>query len=91
MKELKRTRRTVVKECAVLVEVICDADGDQRHRDRLDELRRLADTAGARVVGTMTQRRRRVHPGTYIGHGKVEELRSLCRAKGADVVVFDND
>ncbi|MFO8011723.1 MAG: GTPase HflX [Phycisphaerae bacterium] len=91
MKELKRTRRTVVKERALLVEVICDADGDARHRERLDELGRLADTAGARVVGTLTQRRRRVHPGTYIGHGKVEELGSLCRARQADVVVFDND
>jgi len=91
VKELKRTRRTVVTERAVLVEVICDADGEQKHRDRLAELRRLADTAGARVVGTMTQRRRQVHPGTCIGHGKVEELRALCRARQADVVIFDND
>ncbi len=91
MKELKRTRRTVVKERAVLVEVICDAEGDAHHRERLEELERLADTAGARVVGTLTQRRRRMHPGTCIGHGKVEELGSLCRARKADVVVFDND
>jgi GTP-binding protein HflX len=91
VKELKRTRRTVVKERAVLVEVVCDGAGDARHRERLEELGRLADTAGARVVGTLTQRRRRVHPGTYIGHGKVEELGALCRARKADVVVFDND
>ena len=91
MKELKRTRRTVVKERAVLVEVICDADGEQRHRDRLDELGRLADAAGARVVDTLSQRRRRIHPGSYIGHGKVEQLRSLCRDRKADVVIFDND
>jgi len=91
VKELKRTRRTVVKERAVLVEVVCDAGDDERHRERLEELRRLADTAGARVVATLTQRRRRMHPGTCIGHGKVEELRSLCRAHKADVVIFDND
>ncbi len=91
MKELKRTRRTVVKERAVLVEVISDADGEQTHRDRLDELGRLADTAGARVVAAMIQRRRRVHPGTYIGHGKVQELRALCRDREADVVIFEAD
>jgi len=91
VKELQDTRRTVVKEHAVLVEVICDADGDETHRNRLDELWRLADTAGARVVGTVTQRRRRIHPSTYIGHGKVEDLRSVCRANKADVVIFDND
>ena len=91
MKELKRTRRTVVKERAVLVGVVCDAEGDAHHRERLEELERLADTAGARVVGTMTQRRRRIHPGTYIGHGKVEELGSLCRSRKADVVIFEGD
>jgi len=91
VKELKQTRRTVVKERAVLVEVICDADGEQRHLDRLEELGRLADTAGARVVDTLTQRRRRIHPGTCIGHGKVEALRSLCRARQADVIIFEGD
>jgi len=91
VKELKRTRRTLVKERALLVEVICDADGEHRHRDRLEELGRLAEAAGARVVETLIQRRRRIHPGTCIGHGKVEELRSLCRARDADVVIFEGD
>ena len=94
MKELQDTRRTVVQERAVLVEVISDASGrtsDEGHRDRLEELQRLADTAGAKVVATMTQRRRHIHPGTYIGHGKVEELGALCRDKKAHVVIFDND
>ena len=60
-------------------------------RDRLEELGRLADTAGAEVVGTMTQRRSAIHPGTYIGHGKIEELQSLAVAKRAHVIIFDND
>jgi len=60
-------------------------------RDRLEELGRLADTAGAEVVGTMTQRRAAIHPGTYIGHGKIEELQSLAVAKRAHVIIFDND
>ncbi len=94
MKELQDTRRTVVKERAVLVEVIPGAPGqidEKSHRDRLEELRRLADTAGARVVATMTQHRRRIHPGTYIGRGKVKELRALVRAKRANVSIFDSD
>ena len=94
VKELKDTRRSVVRERAILVEVICDRPGEEDeggHRDRLEELRRLADTAGARVVGTMTQRRRYVHPGTYIGHGKVEELKALAHAERASVIIFDND
>ena len=94
MKELQDTRRTVVKERAALVEVICDAPGEpdeKGHRDRLEELWRLADTAGARVVATMTQRRRAIHPGTYIGRGKVDELRALAQAERANVIIFDND
>ncbi|HUU10634.1 MAG TPA: GTPase HflX [Phycisphaerae bacterium] len=94
MKELKDTRRSVVRERAILVEVICGTAGDHGeagHRDRLEELQRLADTAGAHVVGTMTQRRRAVHPGTYVGHGKVEELKALAGQHRANVVIFDND
>jgi len=94
VKELQDTRRTVVQERAVLVDVLSDADGrtsEKGQRDRLEELHRLADTAGAKVVATLTQRRRRIHPGTYIGHGKVEELDALCRAHKANVVIFDND
>ena len=50
------------------------SQGEGSDDDRLEELGRLADTAGAEVVGMMTQRRKAIHPGTYIGHGKVEEL-----------------
>ena len=93
MRELKETRRSVVRERAVLVEVICDAGGEDfdGHRDRLEELGRLADTAGAEVVATMTQRRKALHPGTYIGHGKVEELKALAESLKAHVIIFDND
>jgi GTP-binding protein HflX len=92
VRELKETRRSVVRERAVLVEVITQADGNlDGHRDRLEELGRLADTAGAEVVATMTQRRQGVHPSTYVGSGKVEELKALAEANRANVVIFDND
>lgn len=83
-----------MRERAVLVSVMCDGrdgDGEDGHRDRLEELGRLADTAGAQIVATMIQRRRDLHPGTYIGKGKVEELAELAKANRAHVVIFDND
>jgi GTP-binding protein HflX len=59
--------------------------------DPLDELRGLATTAGARVVGGLCQKRLKVIPGTYIGRGKLEELIAQVEAADADVIVFDND
>ena len=93
MKERKSTRRTVVRERAVLVEVTLEGDavGRQVHRDRLEELGRLADTAGAEVVATATQRRRGADPGTYVGQGKAKELGDLAREQRAHVILFDND
>lgn len=57
----------------------------------LDELERLADTAGAVTVARLTQRLDHAVPRTYIGSGKVEELVSLVRRVNADVVIFDDD
>ncbi len=59
--------------------------------DPLSELYGLTTTAGACVVGTMLQKRQRPDAGTYLGHGKVEELTSLVQRTGADVVVFNNE
>jgi GTP-binding protein HflX len=59
--------------------------------DPLDELRGLATTAGAVVVGGLLQKRQHIIPGTYIGKGKLEELKAEVEAKDADVVIFDND
>ena len=59
--------------------------------DPLDEIRGLAKTAGLIVVGSMLQKRQQVDIATYIGSGKVEELKELVEAHEADLVVFDND
>ena len=48
--------------------------------DSVYELGELVQTAGAEVVGTMIQRRERIHPGTYIGKGKIEEVRMMADA-----------
>ena len=57
----------------------------------LDELRELAASAGARVIDEVIQRRDRPDPATYIGKGKVEELREQILVEGVDVVIFDEE
>jgi len=57
----------------------------------LDELERLLDTAGGVVVERVVQRREAPDAATFIGRGKVDELRHLVAAVGADAVVFDDD
>jgi GTPase len=60
-------------------------------RDPFGELRELAEQAGASVVGELEQRRDRPEPGTYMGKGKVEELKNLCDALDASTVIFDHE
>lgn len=79
----------VVSEAAVLVGVMLD--GRCSAEEPLEELTGLAESAGARVVGHLTQRRAAPDVTTYLGKGKVEELRVLAEAKDADVIIFDND
>ncbi|RAV34373.1 GTPase HflX [Corynebacterium heidelbergense] len=57
----------------------------------LEELRALADTAGSEVVDVLYQRRDKPDSGTYIGRGKVEELRAVVRETGADTVICDGE
>lgn len=57
----------------------------------LDELEELAATAGAAVVGRVIQNRERVHPGTYLGKGKLEEVKALAAELGAVGVICDDE
>ncbi len=59
--------------------------------DSLAELSLLCDTAGLEVIGEMTQKIDRPNPETYIGSGKVEELKALAEDSLAQVIVFDNE
>ncbi|MEM9373043.1 MAG: GTPase HflX [Planctomycetota bacterium] len=60
-------------------------------RDPFGELRELSVQAGASVVGEIEQRRERPEAGTYMGRGKLEELRDLCVALDATTVIFDHE
>jgi GTP-binding protein HflX len=62
-----------------------------RVEDSLEELAQLARTAGIEVLGSTVQRLGTPKPGTYIGSGKVEELRAWQKELGHDVVLFDDE
>lgn len=60
-------------------------------REHLEELTRLADTAGAVIVGELTQQLDRPHAGTYLGAGKIDELRKMVVETQATIVIFDDE
>lgn len=65
--------------------------GQEDVEKSLDELAELASTAGAETVGRITQARDQIHPGTYIGKGKVEELKNLIWELEATGIICDDE
>ena len=78
-----------LKERVILIGV-STSDGDDTD-ESLKELKELADTAGAETVGTVIQNREAVHPGTYIGKGKIEEVRAMAFGPNATGVICDDE
>lgn len=78
-----------MKEKVVLVGV-SEQDGDDAE-DSVAELAELVKTAGAEVVGTLIQKRALIHPGTYVGTGKVQEIAELAEQTGATGIVCDDE
>lgn len=78
-----------VQERVILAAV--DLEDGTDVEQSLDELAELAQTAGAVTVGRIVQKREGVHPGTYIGKGKIEELRLLIGQEQADAVICDDE
>ncbi len=70
--------------------ILADRDREEA-ADSLRELERLAETAGAVVVGAITQRRHRATSAFLVGEGKLAEIQLACRQAGADLIIFDND
>lgn len=90
MTDLTRYEYHIAPERCILAGLdLADATWDLE--ESLDELARLAESAGAEVVGRITQARQRPDPATYLGSGKVEELKALVRESGAELVIFDDE
>lgn len=77
------------KERVLLVGVQLDNQEDME--SSLEELKALAKTAGAETVGKVIQPRDAYHPATYIGKGKLEEVRSLIEETGATGIICDDE
>ena len=78
-----------IEERVILVGVQ-QADGDDTE-ESVKELGELAKTAGAQVVGTVIQNREKIHPGTYIGKGKLDEVRMLLWETDATGIICDDE
>ena len=77
------------KERVILVGV--QADDNEDTEKSLDELEELAQTAGAETVGRIIQNREQIHPGTYVGKGKLDEIKSLLWETDATGIICDDE
>ena len=82
--------RQLQLERVVLVGVWTEGTAEMADNS-LEELRALAETAGSEVLEGLIQRRDKPDPSTYIGSGKLEELRAIVRGTGADTVICDGE
>ena len=78
-----------IKERMILVGV--DTGSPEAAERSLDELADLTETAGAQTAGRLIQARESIHPATYIGKGKLEELKDLLWETEADGIICDDE
>lgn len=77
------------KERVILVGV--QADDNEDTEKSLDELEELAQTAGAETVGRIIQNQEQIHPGTYVGKGKLDEIKNLLWETDATGIICDDE
>ena len=78
-------------ESAILVGVINKDQSPRLVAEYLDELAFLADTAGAEVVRTFTQQLDYRHPATFVGKGKLDQIKAFVEEHEIDLVIFDDE
>ena len=79
------------KETAILVSVITPNVSDQMAQDYLTELDFLVQTAGAETVKIFTQKMQKPEHATFVGTGKLEEIREYAEAEDVDIIIFDDE
>jgi len=90
MLELKK-HKPVGRERCVLVGIINRDQDEEKSREYLEELRFLADTAGADTMHMFTQKLSKPDPRTFLGSGKMEDIKGYVDAENIDMVVFDDE
>jgi GTP-binding protein HflX len=80
-----------VEETCVLVGIITSNVTDEQAHEYLDELEFLAETAGATAVKRFTQKLPIANPRTFVGTGKLEEIREYIKEHGIELVIFDDE
>jgi len=78
-------------ERAVLAGLITRDQSEEKLNEYLEELSFLAETAGAMVIRSFTQRMDTPHPATFLGSGKIEEIKAYVNSHQIDLVIFDDD
>jgi GTP-binding protein HflX len=81
----------IVQERAILVGVVTPGEKDAQTKEYLDELAFLVDTAGGRVEKVFTQKMLKPERATFVGTGKLEEIKAYVKSEEIDVVVFDDE
>ena len=90
MLEVKK-KRTSQKERCVLVAIVNKQQDEVKAVEYLEELRFLADTAGADTIQMFTQKLAQPNPKTFLGRGKMEDILGFIKAEDIDMVVFDDE
>ncbi|WP_316843091.1 GTPase HflX [Pedobacter psychrodurus] len=81
----------VVQERAILVGVVTPGEKEAQTKEYLDELAFLVDTAGGKVEKIFTQKMLKPERATFVGTGKLEEIKAYVKSEEIDVVVFDDE
>lgn len=79
------------QETAVLVALINQNQSNEQVKEYLDELAFLATTLGVTTIGTFTQKMEKPDVATFVGKGKLEEIKNYVVSQNADMVIFDDD
>lgn len=79
------------QETAILVGLISKKQDEEKVKEYLDELEFLADTAGANVLKRYTQRLEHPDSSTFIGSGKLNDVRNFVKENNVDIVIFDDE
>lgn len=87
MAEIIEIEDTIEK---VILVGVSEQEGDDAE-DSMEELKELIHTSGAKICGAVIQKRELIHPGTYVGKGKVEEIAQLIAETGATGIVCDDE